>query len=427
MKKFSIEHVISIIGIAVTLLGSIFGFVTDSNDYIIKIICVILFVLCIFFFVKWILATDNTGNATIIRKSKKYIKLFKKLLKYSEKVLNTYFDYDQYDEVMRYHNKIKKVSHNSKLPEEKLNFLMEKYKNFPKKRVTKKGMKYCSAEQASKIYEIIHKDIDDLRRILLQLSKHKLRIKLGEYVLKYSNNERERIDSYLDDIGWTCVLMGNNKKGFNYIEQGLILIDGVLNSYTDDVKKDDRYYEYVILKARALRHLGTTYYTYRTAKEKVKDYLEKALSLINAEDVINYYLNNNKKKYYQMKNGVEFNLLYFDFLNNKNNKITDQKLKDLYKDITIQIDELDRQINEDNVNDNHRCVKSRAFRIQLFSLINDESFKKEHYNINDTDFDEIEKVLNKNIYFDEALENYLELKISRTHYDIFNEIFKREK
>ena len=424
MKKLTPEHWISIVGIGITTIFSVIGFLQDSKFKFLPILCIILLAFCIFFLIQWITSVDNTGNATIIRKSKKYIRLFKKLLKYSEKVLNTYFDYDQYEEILRFHNKIRKISNNKILPEEKLKLLVEKYKNFPKKRVTKKGLKYCSAEQASNIYEIIHKDIDDLRRILLQLSKHRLRIKLGEYVIKYSGNEKERIDSYLDDIGWTYVLMGNNKKGSNAIEQGLVLINGTLAKYNDQTEKDSKYYDYIILKTRALRHLGTTYYTYRTAKEKVKEYLEEGLNLIMKDDVYNYFMKNNKAKYYRMRNGIKFNLLYFDYLNNKNNKISDEKLKYLYDEITKQIKELDYQIENENVHDDHRYVKSSAFRIQLYDLINDEAFKKEKSDINDADFKKIESLLNNNIYFDEALENYLELKISKTHYDIHSEIFK---
>ena len=81
-----------------------------------------------------------------------------------------------------------------------------------------------------------------MNRILLQIDQHKLRIKLGKFVAKYTDNLYTQLDAYIDYIGWTYILIGNVNKGFKAIMTGIGLIEqqiGDGSQIPEDMRPED--------------------------------------------------------------------------------------------------------------------------------------------------------------------------------------------
>ena len=143
---------------------------------------------------------------------------------------------------------------------------------------------------------------------------------------------------------------------------------------SEDEKSD--YYKYLLLKARALRHLGTTYYTYKTAGLKVGEYLREALDIVCDKEFEEYHLTTtaeNKKNYYAMRQGIEYNMMLFKYYEHlKNRDLSDQEFKNLY----IQADKMILELNElekEGLSDKHRLIKLLTFKNQIYKEIKDEN------------------------------------------------------
>ena len=138
--------------------------------------------------------------------------------------------------------------------------------------------------QSQKTSEIICETIMSMQRVLLELEQYKLRIKFGEYLVKHSSNIDQVIAGYVDFLGWTYILEGKVNKGKEFVKQGIEFINAKIESLKNDPEgypKGFNKHRYEILKARALRHLGTTYYTYKGKNYKeVDDCLVEAIKLM---------------------------------------------------------------------------------------------------------------------------------------------------
>lgn len=440
MSKITKEEYLQIISVIVTIILAIFQ--NETNKYVfIPIIVLLIIIVILSVVLTKTKANRNLSNTAVINKSKKYTKMLVLLIKENAKVLKKYNSSRGFKRLEKMNKSvIKKVNGTKKnkdlqLEEMRIKFEKEldKYysKNDAKKRydIIRKQIPYCTEEQAYKIHTIAYKNIKDLRRILLQLEQHQLRIKLGNYIVKYSFDILEQINSYIDDIGWTHILLGDNKKGTEVIKMAINLIDYKLKGIEiDGLSEDEKeyYYNLLMLKARALRHLGTTYYTYKSIGKKVGDYLKDALEICNEPGCKQYFLTStkeNKKKYCSMAEGIEYNIMLFEYYEHlKNHDLSDNEFKKMYFRVNDMIDEL-MELKKDDIIDKHRLVKLLTFRSQIYNEIVDSSFKNENENTLDSDLMTIEKVLNGNIYFDEALEAYLYQKIEKI-YDDVNSVFK---
>lgn len=327
----------------------------------------------------------------------------------------------------------------------------------------------------NKIYDTIH----DIERILLQLEQHDLRIKFGKYIVKYSIDIDKTIHAYVDYIGWTNVLLGKNEKGFKAIKKGLDLIEYKIKinepghlKYIELKEKGEEISEYyemqhveycenVLQKARTLRHFGTTYYTYRShsdsfvkeefksdkAKDKknelwtyentvnpfVKNKLAEAIKLMEEESVKEYFDRTQKLKetYFKMVFGLKYNDLLYDYYVAlyKNDESLER-----FIDLDRELEELRKEVDVCGFDDNHRLIKILTLKNQLQHKIINKSTLKSNIKTekelldkwNETlssDLKTIEKVLNKNIYFDEAMEVYVCQKVRKLYTDI-EEIFE---
>lgn len=437
MSKITKEEYFQIISITVTVILAIFK--DETNQYVfIPIIALLIIIMVVSIVLNKTKANRNLSNTAVINKSKKYTKMLVLLIKENTKVLKKYNSSRGFKRLERINKSVLKKVNGSKkvndfqLEQLKISFSNELDKYYTKENIKKryklirKQIPYCTEEQAYKVHKIVYKNIKDLRRILLQLEQHQLRIKLGKYIVKYSFDIYEQINSYIDDIGWTHILLGDNKKGTEVINMAINLIDYKLKGLKIDVlttEEQAEYYDLLLLKARALRHLGTTYYTYKSIGKKVIDYLNEALEICNEIGCKQYFLTTtkeNKKKYCSMVQGIEYNIMLFEYYEHlKNHDLADAEFKKMYLRVNEMIDEL-LELKKDDMIDKHRLVKLLTFRSQIYNEISDVDFKNENENTLESDLFTIEKVLNGNIYFDEALEAYLYQKVEKVYIDVNN-------
>lgn len=441
MDKFSKAEILEVISLLVTIILTIFK--ENLNKIVVVPIIILLFiVLVVSLVVRKTKANKNLSNTAVISKSRKYTKMLSVLIKENAKVLKKYNGSKGFKRLEKTNKLVlskvrgKKKPNDLEIEEIKIKFAKDLDEYYTKKDVKdrykaiRKQIPYCSEEQAYEIHKIVYKNIKDLRRILLQLEQHELRIKLGNYVVKYSFDVLEQINSYLDDIGWTHFLLGDNKRGSEAVGMAINLIDYKVDSLKASgltEKEKPEYYNLLMLKSRALRHLGTTYYTYKTEGIKVGEHLKKAKEICEESEFKSYYLNTSpqtKKTYYSMVHGLEYNDMLFRFYEHlKNKDLADEGFKEMYNKVDQMIDEL-MELKKEDLYDKHRLVKLLTFRSQIYNEIVDPKFKEEHEDTIEHDLSTIESVLNGNIYFDEAIEAYLYQKVEKV-YDDVNEVFKR--
>lgn len=431
---------LSIISLAATILLSIFKDETNLT-VIYPLIGVILIVLIINMVLAKTKRNRNLSNTAVITKTKKYTNYLLKLVKASGKQIKKEIDISELKLIEKYNKKIlrqingKDVSDKTKdefiKTQQEKQELIIKYVKRNNKYVTSDSIKtykpvekmlsISNESQTTQIYNHLYSSIKDLERILLQLEQHKLRIKFGKYVVKSGINIDHTIHAYVDLIGWTHVLLGDNKKGLASIQCGLDLIDYKLNSLPKNSKD---YYECLYQKARALRHMGTTYYTYRTPKDKfVKEKLLEAIGLLSTKDVIEYYYSSMslKEKYEKMMSGLKYNVLLYDYYVALEKKDQFGEKLDI---ISQGIDKLYEEIQNSDVEDNHRLVKVLTFKNQIDKniIMRTATLKDDNCNLVADqlrkDLSKIEQVLNKNIYFDEAMEVYICQKVQ----DLYSKI-----
>ena len=430
----------------------------------------------------------NLSNTQVIDKSRRYTKHLMKLVKTNAKVMAKDFNKTELAETKKkvavVTKKINRAySTNRRQQIDNLiaqkDALMDKYYDqshgyadaqlLDVNKPVKNMVALANFEESQKVFNLIYGTVKDMERILLQLEQHELRVKLGKYVVKYSTDIDKTIHAYVDYLGWTYVLLDKNSKGFRAIQNGIHLIDYKINTSKAGhekycelkaagqeipeviAKQHVDYCEYTLQKARALRHLGTTYYTYRSfkdtfvknsfTKEKigskspwnfentvnpyVKYKLAEGLALMEEPSVIEYFSEDAKKRetYSKMVFGLKYNDLLYDYYVAlyKN----DQSIE-TYVHINNQLNALIEEIDKSEFSDNHRLIKILTLKNQLKHKIynqQDESGVNiegadEWDKLLAQDLKTIESVLNKNIYFDEAMEVYVCQKVRKLYTDI---------
>ncbi len=313
-----------------------------------------------------------------------------------------------------------------------------------------------------------------LKRILLELGQEKLRIKIGLFLQKYKKFNYEG-DAEIDYIGWTK-LLNDNSSGVVAIKE---TIEKLRSEYVAAISAQEYSdaNKLALKISRAYRHLGTTYYTYHFLKKynlQLDECIKKGMNWLNVsryvtdeeieakkKDVLGLvFVGKNgdldeelQKQYTRLAVGIKYNecLMYYyissdkrennhyrlDCLKTAQNMI--DKLFNAIYEYDLYLDEIlvrkDKHKNDKNLKDfdkklykllnephieesylqidyieNHRKVKIYSLFIEIF--INDKSKKdKVEYARN-----KIKKILDDNIYIDEAMEMF-----------VFNEINKLKK
>ena len=416
-----IALVIPILGVIITIFADIED--TITRNVLLGIMLAFVIGFALFSFLK---RNKNLSNTQVIDKSRRYTKHLMKLVKTNAKVMAKDFNKTELAETKKkiavVTKKINRSYTNNRQELDKLitqkDALIDKYYEqshgyadahlLDVNKPVNKMVKCANLSESQEIFNLIYGTVKDMERILLQLEQHKMRVKLGKYVVKYSTDIDKTIHAYVDYLGWTYVLLDKNAKGFRAIQNGLHLIDYKINTskaghqkYCElkaageeipDVitKQHVDYCEYTLQKARALRHLGTTYYTYRSfkdtfvknsfAEEKigqkspwnfkntvnpyVKYKLAEGLALMEEPSVIEYFQESIKKRetYSKMVFGLKYNDLLYDYYVAvyKN----DQSLE-TYLDINNQLNALIEEIDKSEFSDNHRLIKILTLKNQL--------------------------------------------------------------
>ncbi len=380
----------------------------------------------------------SLGSASIINNARKYVKQMlsladanakqlkkfdfissqKKLYKRNKSIVNKYLLKSNFSEkdLDRVYTEKKE-----KLEEDIRNHIRHRSENYSDLEALKaynglhNVMTDASLEKNIEISKNLIKRIFDVNRILLQIEQHNARIKFGKYVTFFSTDEKERIEGYMDLIGWSYVLLGD-KKGYAAI---FTAIDVIENRIGKDLKpvapidmKQSEYEEYLFLKARAYRHLGSTYYTFKDIDAGY--YCNKSQEVLDVLKASGF-AEKNKSRYENMLYGVRNNLylyhLYKFISDNKreNGNGDTRKLEETRANVEKTLADLSALPKEEQ--DSHRMLKLLSLKCQInkvFSVI-----KKERMDISSTskDLKAIESTLSKNIYFDDAMEVYTNQKV----------------
>lgn len=441
--------------------GAIIGLLQSNLDSMLKIVITIIVIalivgIIVFQIIEFVKSSKSSSSRSIASKTSKFTNYLLKIAKINEKKLRDY-DRDNFNAIIdRKNRKIIKLSKKgnndneeikakiAKLKEEKI-IEVNKYFDCSTNLTHENGLKanknvlkiskLGNYEQTIKEYDAIYKCIIDMRRILLDLDEHEKRIRLGKYIIRCSKNVDQLIDSYIDMLGWTYILIGEDMKGINAILSGIDLL-GYQISHSNTVNEK---VNYLVKKARALRHIGTTYYTF-SHKDKIdiEKYNNDSLAIMESDEVYDFYhpqncdLETKKSKlreYNKMVYCIKYNMYVFDYymLLNMKEKSSEKYINVLNK-VNDLIDKINVGFNENTFDDNHRLSKCLTLKNQIsmkLHTIDPISYKeeKEFLKEQSLDFKQIEGVFNKNIYFDEAMEVYVYQKIDAL-YDYIETIYK---
>ena len=433
MKKLSTGEIISISSILVSILMVALKGETNKliQIIIISLFCVVLVGYLAYIIIRKMRLNQGISSAAIIAKAKKFTNQLLKLCNKNSKELKK-FDYLQKQRKIEKSNYkfIKKLKRKAFASNGATQKQKEQIEKEIKEHIKAKSENYGDIEAIKaynnvynlmeetslvKNYEIAQKLIQrifEMNRILLQLEQHNTRIKLGKYVAYHTNDFVEEVKAYMDLIGWSYILLGENKKGFSAIFTAINLIEAKIGTdgKIPDKMSEQEYYDLLFLKIRAYRHLGTTYYTYKDINSL--EYCNKALELLSPE--LKKGLNNDSA-FENMKCGVYNNLylaqLYENIKNAKNKgKFRIEELKHTLELIEKDLDEI-QQIPEEK-KDKHRIIKLLSLKCQVNKALS-VSEESEEIDLLETEKDLkfIEDVLNKNIYFDDAMEVYANQKV----------------
>jgi len=158
--------------------------------------------------------------------------------------------------------------------------------------------------------------------------------------------------------------------------------------------------------------------------------MAEGLTLMNEPSIIEYFSETPKRQetYSKMVSGLKYNDLLYDYyvaLYRRDHTI------ETYVGINDKLNELIEEIDRSPFSDDHRLIKILTLKNQLnHKIYNQQDEAGVKYESRDTlsnllakDLKTIESVLNKNIYFDEAMEVYVCQKVRKLYSDI-DEIFK---
>jgi tetratricopeptide (TPR) repeat protein len=134
-----------------------------------------------------------------------------------------------------------------------------------------------------RLNKLILDTMKSLERALLVVENYKARIKIGEYMVVYAPENRDKEKAYIDFLGWTYCLLGDYKAAKENIEKGIALIDRDLASEAIENKE-----RIVFEKVRALRHLGSDEIESAKHPDVCIDYLRKADDLTGDQRFMNY-------------------------------------------------------------------------------------------------------------------------------------------
>lgn len=443
--KLSNSEKISIASIVVTIVIAIFS--QDFNPIITRSVLLVIALIMIGYLIYLLIIrykkSKALSNAAVIAKADEYIQYLENLVEANDRRLAKLMGVSSLKMTEKINKKILKRTKGKIIDlnqddleiKKLLTSLNQEFafqfdeREEKRKQLILKASKKVDLETSFKIAEKIIKHSLKLERILLQIEQYKLRIRLGKFIIKYSLNDFEIIKAYVDFIGWTNILIGENKAGIQAISQGIRIIEAKIGTSNEIPKgmDEETYYQYKFLKARALRHLSTTYYSYKK-NEFNEEEIKACFEILDEENFKSYYLKHYPNMYYKMRIGLENNVLLYKFYQYQENKRQNLGGSFDYKS-AIEIINQDLEIIRHmpiEEQDRHRIIKLTVFKNQLLRSEN----SRNNQLLDQRDFkeglEEVRKIFNSNIYLDDALEVFVDEAIQDLYDDIRN-IFEEEK
>lgn len=442
MKKITTDQIISIASILASVLVMVFkNEATDESKIIIYCIFALLLIgYAVYFLYNFFKRNRSLGSASIINNAKKYIKQLYKLAKKNGKQLKKFNFFgeqkrigkqnkiiiDKYLKKGKYNvdncsNKNKKKYEESKKGlEDKIRALIKDHsENYSDLEALKayngvhKVMSDAILEKNYKISQNIIKCIFDMNRILLQLEQHNYRIKLGKYVAFFAVDEEQRIKAYMDLIGWSHILLGS-KKGYAAINNAINIIENrigkELSPKAPEGIPQEMYENYLFLKARAYRHLGSTYYTFKNVDAEY--YCNQSLKVLDVLEASGFK-DRREADYNNMMFGVKNNYyLYQLYKFIADSRRGNGDISDLTNSLNKVNDAIERlSAIPKEKQDNHRMLKLLSLKCQINKALSVVTANPMDIVETAKSLKIIESTLSKNIYFDDAMEVYSNQKV----------------
>lgn len=424
-----ISVIVNVVQALMSVIGPILSKETPTVVQIIISSCIFLAVLGVIFYYyhSWVRVRNSISSTAIIAKSKKYIKYLYKLAKTNEKTLEKHAAVNELKAIEKLNKRVVKMVGGKKVKckKDKLqalrdelntriqNYQSKKYQGIENAKDIIKISDKIDSKKSYEITQLIIETIEDLNRILLQIDQHKLRINFGKYIAKYTKDEKLQVKAYVEYIGWTNILIGKIKKGFEAIMTGISLIEQKISDgkTIPNGMSVDEYCDWLFHKARAYRHLGTTYYTYTSKQINPSEYLQKALEIVDNPVFKEYYETKDLCKYQRLRIGIENNILLARYYklsecmkssNLSQNKCTYQGLYEEVKKLIPDIDKLKKV-------DKHRVIKLLVLENQIIK--SNKCYQGSELGNLKENLRVIKNVLDENINFDDAMEVFIQQKI----------------
>ena len=438
MKKITTDQIISISSILASVLVMVFKneLTEDGKIVIYCMFGAIVLGYAAYFLVKFFKTNRSLGSASIINNAKKYVKQLCKLAKTTEAQLKK-FDFFKNQKRLEKSNKILidkylkkqqyKSDENSKsylrqkenLTREIAEYTRIRSENYSDLDALKayngiyKVMSPYDLENNFEISQNLVRRIFDMNRILLQLEQHNYRIKLGHFVARYASKEEDQIKAYMDLIGWSHILLGS-KKGYEAVNNAINIIESrigaKLSPKAPEGMDQDFYEHYLLLKARAYRHLGSTYYTYRHVD--AEHFCNKSLEVLATLEQAGFH-ERHKADFENMEFGVKNNYylhqLYKFISQSRKGHADVNDLNKTLEAVNRAIDGLSALPKEKQ--DQHRMLKLLSLKCQINKAVSVVTAESMDIKESEQNLKIIESTLSKNIYFDDAMEVYSNQKV----------------
>lgn len=297
--------------------------------------------------------------------------------------------------------------------------------------------KISSSSRWKDVEKEITNDIDSLSRHLLLIGEYKVRLKLGELLVKCSSDELVILSAKLDDIGWTCVMMGKpvaNRYFFEVLEKINVRVEKINNQFLVQYQgNSDIDMKKLMLAARAYRHLGSNGFV--KAENKIEYNLRGLAIMAHLKDLKPSTNIISENSINGMNAGLYYGLgiSYLESFEKLSNKATDEG-------VTFLVDSFSNNMISKNLSkgfaNQHRYIKCLLIENKIYldmTKINEhrESIFKLSVERNCPQLMEfglkeytanlrlVEELINQSIYIDEAYELFLEQKIK--HWNVSHE------
>jgi len=438
MKKITTDQVISICSILASVLVMVFKNETTQEGTII-IYCILGAIVLgygIYLLVRLFKSNRSLGSASIINNAKKYVKQLcnladktqtqlvkfdfikhqKRLERQNKNLINFYLRKQKYRTDNTTALYLQKKEYLTREIAEYTRIHSENYSDINALKAYNGVYKVMTEYDLENNYEIAQnliKRIFDMNRILLQLEQHNYRIKLGRFVVRFASNEEDKIKAYMDLIGWSYILLGS-RKGYEAINNAINIIESRIGTKLDPKAPEgvsqELYEHYLFLKARAYRHLGSTYYTYKHVDAEF--FCNKSLEVLETLRLAGF--DQRKKADYEnmmfgVKNNYYLNQLYRFIADSRKGNADIAKLNDTLQAVNRAIEGLENLPKEKQ--DKHRMLKLLSLKCQINKAVSVVSHSSMDIKESENNLKIIESTLAKNIYFDDAMEVYSNQKV----------------